>query len=261
MEKIVKGTIVVALLGSLFFMFHHYMSIGEARTIGAIILVFALICTALATLERFNKLCTTPHEQQLIEIRRQKYAAELAAAVAVTGVAISLWFVFSNFDVQNTRAKFQRLVNAQNQLENVLTLEFCKSKPYRELWCAALKKNEQELFWLIIDGNNGKIENKLQSLLYTLDGMAGETDRNVVAAAYEAKEQLNHIVGLGERHRTSIAIAMLTILLIAGCRAVSGKVAIAAFEYYQVLPTSPAKPIVLFEFMKSLKYRSKGNES
>jgi len=254
-KKLIQAAIVVSPAVLLMPLFHYYMSIGESRTIGAPILVIALLGTAFVTLERFNRLCMTPPERRPIEIRRQKFAAELASATAVAGAAISLWMVFTNFDMQNTHAKYQRLANAQNQLENVLTLEFCQSKPYRQISCDGLRKGEQELFWLIIGGDNGKIAKKVQSLQFSLDGMAGEADLNVVAAAADAKIQLDRIVGLAESDRMMITTVMLTILLIAGCRAVSGKVAIAAFEYSDRPPASPAKPIILFEFLRNLKYQ------
>lgn len=224
----------------------RYLEVGEGRILGAVLLTFFVIATALVTVSHFNKLCRLPRDELSVAIRREKFRAELASGSTVLGAAMSLWFLYASFDMQNTDAKLDHWSNARRSLDAVLTTEYCKQPPYRAIRCDLIKGREEQLLRILWNSgsDNKAISTKLAPLDALLVQMAKEPDRQVAAVAMEAKAELDKIAGLDEGARTVIAMAVFTLLMAAAGAAVSRKVALAAFDLMD-RPDEPATPITL----------------
>lgn len=239
---------VVIIIGSLF---HYYMDIGEGRVFGAFFLIVFLINTCYLTKEHYNSLCEVPRRDLEDKKKCLKFISELASAMSVVGVAVSLWFVYANFDSQNSHAKWLKLESAQNQLQQVITPSFCQSKPYRQMQCASLKRDGEELTGLLVTSSNEKIAAKIRSMEYSMDNLSNELDSAALVELLGAKSKINDMVGLEEGERMAILLIIFSILMITSCVAASRKVAVAAFEFFDK-PSSQAQPILASSFLGSL---------
>ena len=226
--QIVFGIATTILFGILSF---KYFNQGESRVLMAYLFIFALPIGVYGTFSRFNRLHKISGSERKQEIRRQKLFAELASAISLFGLAISVWLIYANIDSLNREAKAQHLTNASITLKKELTNEFCISKPYRQQWCDNVGKSEQELFWLIISGENKEITNKARMFQLFLDSIAKDSEPKMADALIYSKSELTELIGFDENYRILISSSMLSILLLTGYMAISRKLACAWSEH------------------------------
>lgn len=225
-----RAVLIATVMPTFFWLVYVAIDHGLGRYAIGLIALCVPFVIIYGTAERLNSIQAQEESKRNQYKYTVKAKAEIASALTVIGLVASLWIAYSNLDMLNTRGRFESYSRSTDRIGQLLTSEFCESKPYRGVICAQVKDSQRELFWKLSGRVNDEAASVVGSIKYNLAMIESEFPNNGKLLAKEALDDLDSLVLPSESSRILLATFFLSLVLVFSISAISGKLAVAIFE-------------------------------